>query len=338
MAGAAISRTLVLVVFAFATSGCLFFPTEHPVHTYGNARRIVTGEGLNPDVPDVTIMLNAAGGDAIDVYSPGSDADRIRIAEAAAAALGVEGALAEENEYLSDTATVQLGDRLLRRDGDDWRLSFDSAPLLPIIEDEGYDGFNLIVCHPQVETATIASRPADYGVEDIECFNGRGWEVVDEPVSVSLTLMPDAGDYLLFVAVTLLAIVLLSALAWFVGSKLREGPFRRRTPPAVAVGLIVGLIAIGGIASTFGIAASELGPSDNLALAEDLTAGLYALSAALPALAGTIPGVLFTVLLVKRRPWPEEPPEYESRPWPAPPPPPPTPGSAPPPPLPGGVR
>jgi hypothetical protein len=41
-------------------------------------------------------------------------------------------------------------------------------------------------------------------------------------------LSPDDGKYLAYAAGVLLGVVLLSALAWFIGTKLREGPFRRR--------------------------------------------------------------------------------------------------------------
>jgi hypothetical protein len=142
------------------------------------------------------------------------------------------------------------------------------------------------------------------------------------------------NDYLIFVAAVLLGVLVLSALAWLVGSRLREGPFRRRNAGAVALGLVVGTFVIAGVSVAIGTTAADLGPSDNLALAKDLGVGLTALSAGIPALVGVIPGVLFMVLLVKRRPWPDEPSHREAMPWPAPPPPPSEPGTTPPPPLP----
>jgi hypothetical protein len=92
-----------------------------------------------------------------------------------------------------------------------------------------------------------------------------------------------------------------------------------------------------GVASTVALIGVDLGPSDNLALAKDLDAGSYALSALFPALLGIIPGLIFMILLVKRRPWPDEP-AREQRPWPAPPPPAGPPGAPPPPPISWGSR
>src|SRR6266542_1361274 len=42
-------------------------------------------------VPEVDVILNAAGGDAVDVYLPDQASKRFRIAEAAAALLGANG-------------------------------------------------------------------------------------------------------------------------------------------------------------------------------------------------------------------------------------------------------
>jgi hypothetical protein len=183
-----------------------------------------------------------------------------------------------------------------------------------------------------VEARVGSSRAADFDAAYAGCLNGLGWEVLDEsPVTVSLSMLPEVTDYLIFVAATLLGILLLTALAWLLGNRLREGPFRRRNAGAVALGIVAGLIAIGVLAAATGTLAAEAGPSDNLALAKNLGAGPVALSAGIPALVGAIPGVLFMVLLMKRRPWPEDPLPHGTMPWPAPPPPPASPESIPPP-------
>jgi hypothetical protein len=134
-----------------------------------------------------------------------------------------------------------------------------------------------------------------------------------------------------------LAVVLFGAIAWFVGDALRRGPFRRRNAASVAVGLIAGIIVSGaGLGAIAGVGAA-LGPADNLALAQDLNTGLHALSVLIPTLLGAIPGIIFAALVVRKRPWPDEPEPEARRVWPAPPPP----GGAgppPPPPIPFGVR
>jgi hypothetical protein len=134
-----------------------------------------------------------------------------------------------------------------------------------------------------------------------------------------------------------LGTVVLGGVSWFVGDRLRRGPFRRRNAVSVAIGLIAGgFLAVAAMGSTIGIGVG-LGPADNLALAKDLPQGAYGGSVAGPAVLALIPGVLLAILLVRKRPWPAEPVPEEWRPWPVPPPPGSTPG-APPPPLPGVRR
>ncbi len=300
-----------------------FFPTENPVSTYKNFRSLVESGGVNEDLPAVSIVLNAAGGDAVEVYTEAAEGTRITIAEDAAEWLGVDFVIAEPDLLDDNVATAQLEQRLVKRQGDEWVMSFDTDGLLPIVHDAGYEGANLIICHPNVDARFTSSRPPDFDAADVGCFGGRGWEVLDEePVTVSLRLLPEVNDYLIFVAAVLLGLLVLSAIAWLVGSRLREGPFRRRNAGAVALGLVVGAFVIAGVSITTGTSAADLGPSDNLAMAKDLGVGLYALSAAIPALVATIPGLLFVMLLARRRPWPDEPPRREAMPWPAPPPPP----------------
>lgn len=319
-------------VLVLALPACGFpFSSEGPGTTYRNLE-----DDLDPDfkehLPAVSIVINAAGGDAVDVYSEGSEGTRITMAEDAAEWLGADLAIAEPHLFFDDVATAQLDQRLVTRQGNAWVLRFNTEALLPIVHDAGYEGANLFICHPSVETRVDSSRAPDFDAAYAGCLNGVGWEVLDErPVTVSLSMLPEVTDYLIFVAATLLSILLLTALAWVLGNRLREGPYRRRNAGAVALGIVSGLFAIGVLAAATGIIAAEAGPSDNLALARNLGVGPVALSAGIPALVGAVPGLLFMVLLVKQRPWPEDPLPRGTMPWPAPPPPPLAPGSSPPP-------
>ncbi len=320
------------VALGVLVPSCLFVPGNNPVDAYRSARRLAEFDEVDPRIPHITIVLHAFREDAIDVYSPGSEEEQIFIAEAAAASFGESFPVAEPNFFEDNRADVQLGHRLLKREGDLYTLTVPTQGLQAAVESREYSGFDLLICPPNAEAVFLASRPPDFEA----CINGRAWEVGDERLTVTVTVRPRTAHYLIFVASVILGLVLLGALAWFVGSRLREGPFRNRTSSAVALGLIVGVLAGGGVAWSIASAAMQLGPSDNIALSKDLGVGLYALSAALPALAGAIPGLIFLILLVKRRPWPDQlRPELPAFP---PPPPPGGPGSSPPPPLPFGGR
>ena len=323
----------IAVASFLGLSSCVFLPTSNPVSTYKDIRETIRSAGGNLDLPDVTITLNAAGDDAIDVYTEGTEDKRIYIAEAVGDRLGEEYSFAIPDYLDENVASVQLDRRLLQPRGDSWSFAFDTAAIQQAVAYGGYDSFNLIVCHPAVATEISATRPPDFDA----CFNGAGWVVDATAINISVEARPEVTHYLGFVAGVFLGVVLLGALAWVIGTRLRTGPFRRRTPGAVALGLIAGGIVIVGVASTIGFASADLGPSDNLALAEDLRVGLYALSAGAPALIGGIPGLIFMVLLVKKRPWPDEP-AAEARPWPAPPPPTGPPSAPPPPPISWGSR
>lgn len=316
-------------------SSCLSF---FPVDAFRTIDTI-NGQQLGLNLPEVDIVLNAAGGDAIDVYFDGPASARFEIAEGAARWLGAPGAPAFESDYLEDTVTVQLDRRLAERRGDLWTLTFDTSVLQQIVQNAGFEGVYLFVCHPTVETRLGTSQPPDYGLDGSPCSSqGFGWLIVDDPVRATVTMTPDVADFLAFIAAVVLCLVLVGALAGFVGNTLRRTTFRRRSPAAVAIGLIAGgmlsVFFIGGIAMT----AVIFGPADNLALAKDLGAGLYAASVGGPAILGAIPGVILAVLLVRRRRGDEQPAERTFTSWPAPPPPGGTSRPPPPPPLPWGVR
>jgi hypothetical protein len=260
-----------------------------------------------PSFPQIAIVLQAAGGDAVDVYFAGGDPlDRSHVAELVAQWLGVDPSLAELNDFHADAASIQLDRRLARRAGDRFVLALDTAAFQESLSTDGRAGFELVVCHAGVETRFRASRPAD---EPYACdLRGRAWNVGvgSEPLRVEIALLPDAADYLLFVAALALGLVVLSALAWLTGDRLRRGPFRQRSAASVAIGLVGGgLLTIGLGAAAAGIAI-DAGPADNLVMARDYGPATYAGAVALPALVSTLPGIVFASLLARRRPWPEE--------------------------------
>ncbi|MGH2784982.1 MAG: hypothetical protein ACRDJ1_06955, partial [Actinomycetota bacterium] len=263
-------------------------------------------------------------------YLQGASSDRRQIAEATAAWLGFPGRIAHEDEFFPDTATVDLGKRLIEPgDGDEWVLDLDTSRLMSLVRGAGYGEAVLTVCTPAVETRLRASRPPDIDLLDTVCdLEGFGWTLLaaDEPLRIRATLIPEPADYLAYAAGTLLGSILLGALAWWIGDRLRRGPFRRRSGASVAIGLIGGgFAAIGSAALTAAIGATA-GPADNLALSRDLTLGGFVQSVLYPALIAAAPGIIFTLMLVRRRPWAEEdaPPPMSMS----------TPGSAGPPPLP----
>jgi len=327
--GAAAATALVSI------QGCIFFFPQNAVRSMSglkNLERQLT-QAPNSNLPEIDVILNAAGGDAVSVFLEGSASARFRIAEAAAEWLGAVGAPASADAYDPDVATVQLDRRLVTRSGDAWTLTLETSTMQSAVENEGFEGFDLFVCHPAVETRIDASRRPDYPGDVDVCYRGYGWAVVGEPLRASVRMLPDTADYLRYLAGVVLGVVLLSALAWFIGDRLRRGPFRRRSPAPVAIGLLAGsMVAVVGFGAAVGVGAGA-GPADNLALAKDLGVGPLAAAVGLPGLAGVIPGVIFAILLVRKRPWADEPPAEEWRPWPVPPPPGP-PGAEPPPPLP----
>jgi len=333
-----VALTALVAALLLSLQGCVFF-IPNSIRAFNELRKI-QDQALPgvPAGPEIDIVLAASGGDAIDVFFPRAGRqERFLIAVAAAEWLRVGDALPVQNEFDPDVVTVQLDRRLPSRVGAHLVLTLETGTLQRMMRRQGYTGFHLFVCHPAVETRYRASRAHDYPEGAGYCFHGGGWRVSDDGLQVSVTMLPDTVDYLRFLAGVVLGIVLFGSLAWFVGDKLRRGPFRHRGPGAVALGLIAGAGAsVAGLGATVGVAAAA-GPADNLALAKDLGVGMYALSVALPGLAAMIPGVVFATLLMRKRPWPaEEPPEiYRS--WPAPPPP----GGSegrPPPPIPYGVR
>ena len=326
-------------VLLLSLQGCVFFlPNSYRAFTQlRKVQNQVNKNSLAQGAPEVQIVLNAAGGDAINVYLPNAASKRFRIAEAAATWLGASGTPPAEDTFEPDTATVQLHRRLVTRSADGWTTTLETGELQRAVSGEGYEGFDLFVCHPAIETRFNATRPPDYGEGDTTCLRGVGWIVDDNPLKVGVAMLPRSIDYFRFLAGAVLGLVLFGGLAWFVGNALRHGSFRRRSPGAVALGLVAGgLAAAGGVVAVAAVGGAA-GPGDNLALAKDLPVGLYALAIGLPALAGAIPGIIFAMLLVRRRPWPDEPEPEQLRQWPAPPPPG---GAGPPspPPLPWGVR
>jgi hypothetical protein len=335
---ARIAAVSAAVLSLLSLQGCLFFVIPDAIRGFNEASQQSDVSQQQPEGPDIEIIINASGGDAVKVYYEGSASDRFKIAEGAAAWLGAPGYPATDDIYETDTAVVQLNRRLVTRAGDAWTLQLDTRTLQDTFPDETMDVFGLFVCHPIVEVRVEGSRQPDFFDEDASsyCYHGDGWLVDrDLPVAATFTLLPDAADYLRYAAGLALGIVVLFGLAWFVGDRLRRGPFRRRNAVAVAIGLIAGgFVSFGALGVAVAVGAG-LGPADNLALAEDLSAAATAGLVAAPALVALIPGMVFATLLVRRRPWREGATSEELRPWAWPPPPPPGgPGATPPPPPP----
>lgn len=274
----------------------------------GSIRPIDTLEQV--DGPEIDLYIRSHGEDTIEVYLDGSASDRRQIAEATAAWLGFSGRIAHENEFFPDTATVELGDRLIEPGvGDEWVLDLDTGRLLSLLRTTGYDEASLVLCTPSVETRLRVSRPPDIDLFGTVCeFHGIGWTIssADQPLRVRATFLPEPAHYLAYAAGTLLGSILIGALAWWLGDRLRRGPFRRRSGASVAIGLIGGGIAAIGLAAlTAGIGAVA-GPADNLALSRDLTVGGFVQATLYPALIAAGPGIIFMLMLVRRRPWSDE--------------------------------
>lgn len=321
---------LLLAAFAFVLPSCIFIPRD-PATRY---RDFLTElDRTDSTIPHITIQLHAFGDDAIDVYTDGTEESRLSIAEATARALGEEFPVAEPSYFEDNIASVQLSRHLPARADETWTLTLTTSTLSEAVDDEGYSRFDLLICPPHVETRFSADVPPDFEA----CLNGRAWEVGAEAITITMTMRPQTEHYLVYIAATLIGLVLLGGLAWFVGSRLREGPFRYRSSSAVAVGIIGGVAAIAAVTTTIVSAGAGLGPADNLALAKNLGVGSYILSVGAPAALALIPGLIFMILLVKKRPWPDEliP---EIRTWPAPPPPTRPPTTPPPPPISWGSR
>ena len=336
------SRRRVAAIGAFALllsiQGCVFLLPDS-IRAASEFRNVLDelDQSLQIDGPEIDVVLNAATGDAITVFLPNEASKRFKIAEQVASALGVASPIAEQDAFEPDTATVQLDRRLPTRDGEKLTFNLDTAPISEIVHNEGYTGYYLFLCHPVVKAQLDSDVPQDLVGPDSFCYHGGGWTITDEDFHASLTLLPDVSRYFAWLAGVILGLVMLGALAWFVGDQLRRGPFRRRNPAAVALGLIVGILLALFLPGVVAATGAAVGPVDNLAVAKDLGVGMYALATALPALAAVFPGITFLVLLVRRRPWPDEPDPHTFPGWPVPPPPGP-PGSPPPPPIPSGVR
>ena len=287
-----------------------------------------------PAEPEIDIWLNGAGGDSIDVWYGGPSSERFEIAEGVAAWLGAPNAIARESDYLQDTATAQVTGHFAQERGDVWEFRVNTKGLREAIAASGVGAATLVICYPLVDASVASSVPPDLGFDEIVCdFDGRGWHIAasGEDFDIGVTLRPDPAVYLTYAASVLLAVVLLGALAWWLGDTLRRGPFRQRNAVSVVIGLVAGgfTIVLGGaFAATAGIAS---GAGDNLALARHLTSGGLAMVVAFPALIATAPGIVFGTLLVRRRPWADE--DEPARPVPHGPPPD---GGVAPPPLPWG--
>ena len=329
-----------VLALLMSIQGCVFIVPDS-IRAVSEFRRFAEtiDESLQLVGPEIDIIINASGGDAISVFLPDRASTRFTLAENIAGLFGVVQPIAEEDLLEPDTATVQLDRRLVTREENAWRLSFDTTRISSIVRNQGFDGYYLFVCHPAVKGRLESSVPQDIVGIDSFCYHGGGWTVVDREVEAELTLLPETSHYLGYLAGVILGVVLFGGIAWLVGDKLRRGPFRRRNAGAVALGLIVGtllsVVSLGVVAAV----GAGVGPADNLALAKDLSSELYAASVGLPAISAVIPGIIFAVLLVRRRPWRDEPEPSAFPAWPAVPPPPPGgPGSPPPPPIPSGVR
>lgn len=258
--------------------------------------------------PEIDLLINASGDDSIDVFLDGPSSDRRRIAEGVAAWLGFPRAIAHEHDLYPDTSTVAIEGRLIEPGADDeWVLDLDATGLARVLVTTGYIEGSLVICTPVVETRIRASEPSDLDLFDTVCErSGRGWTIRPYggavPPRILITLLPDTAHYLAYAAGVLLGTVLLGALAWWLASKLLNGPFRSRSAASVAIGLIAGGIAAIGLAAATAGAGALAGPADNLALARNLAVGGYASSLLFPALVASAPGILFATMLVRRRP------------------------------------
>ena len=260
--------------------------------------------------PQITIFVRSHGGDAVEVYLEGSASDRRAIAEGVAAWLGFQDRIAHEHPFFEDVSTVDIGERIIEAGSDDeWVLVVNTSRLNVLLRSIGYREAALVFCTPAVETQLGASRPADLRYEIPPCDAGNhGWALLtsESPLSVRMTFLPEPADYLAYAAAVLLGVLLSGTLSWWIGDRLRRGPFRRRSAASVAIGLIGGAFATIGLAVVTGVAGALAGPADNLALARDLTASGYASSVLWPALIATAPGIIFATLLARRRPWADE--------------------------------
>lgn len=262
-----------------------------------------------PSVPEVDLWLNGSGGDAIDVWWNAWAPERLEVAEGVARWLGVANPIALDNELLSDTASVQLDRRLATMHGSDWVFDVETTGLASVLEGAKQPVATLVICTPKVDPSFVGGREPDLAFDEVSCdFDGRGWNVAasDSPLAIRVTMRPDAGDYLTFAAAVLLGVVLLGALAWWVGDRLRRGPFRRRNGASVAIGLIAGVFSAFALAGAVVSAASFSGAADNLALARDMTLGGEVSSVAFPALIAAVPGIVFATLLIRQRRWSDE--------------------------------
>lgn len=327
---------LALAGLTLATS-CLFSGPD----TFRAIDRSSTDRtpNIGPAFLDVTLVITASGGDAVDVSFPGSIVTRRRIAEIVASWLELGSPQIEENDLVEDVTTIRdrSSKRLIRKARSGWSLTLDTQPLQQGLRLEGESGFNLEICHPAVAATLHATRAPDYdalGSSNLSCVDGFGWSIrTDDPTfRVTVLLLPKTSFYVAYVAGSIVGMALLSAAAWSLGRRLRRGPFRRRNAAAVAIGLVAGGMAAAGFAFAVAMSGALFGPADNLALAKDLGVGMYVAFVALPGLFGTIPGIVFATLLVFRRPWPDEEMGDAPRPWGASSPPPA------PPPLPWGGR
>ena len=314
---AGLGSALLLVV----VTGCAPFLLPEVLRTAPRLRSGDQSQNIGPDYPEIDLNINASGADSIDVYFDGPRSTRFNIAQEAAHWLGATQTPVTDSDFEPDVATVQLDTRLIRRSGDVWVASFDTALLHEGVEAHGYDTVFLFVCHPAVRTIVRTSRQPDFAPQDTYCIHGVGFVVDSEAVQISMTLLPKTADYLGYVGGVILGVVLLAALAWFVGDKLRRTVFRRRSPAAVVIGMGAALFAGSGAVIATAVLGAVAGPADNLALAKDLGAPAYAGSIAGPSLLGLLPAIIFAVLMVKRRPWRDDPIDTTPRPWPAPPPP-----------------
>lgn len=261
-----------------------------------------------PSSPEIDLWIDGPDNDSIDVYLDGPAAVRGDIAEGVAAWLGFPGAIAHDSEYTPGLSTVYLDSRLTRPGADDtWVLEFETTAMQRVLESTGYRAATLVICTPPVATRIRTTRNPTLGTFDTVCFqNGRGWTVRTsdaEPLRVRMTLVPKTAHYLAYAAGVLLGTVLLGALAWWIGDRLRHGPFLVRSAAAVAIGLIGGGFAAAGLGIVALGIGGAAGPADNLALARDFTGGGFAASIIFPGLIASAPGLIFGALLTRRRPW-----------------------------------
>jgi hypothetical protein len=319
-----IARIGAGIALLLTLQGCIVFPLNG-----FRSLRVARDRG----VPVVEVVINAAGGDAVSVETQGDDPERIRLAEAAAGALGASGYFATEDLFRPNTAVVRLNRRLVSPSEDRWTLRFETGQITTAMLAEGYRSYDLYVCHPSVEARFDASRSPDLPAFG-HCRQGEGWSIGGDDLLIGIELEPKSSHYFVFLAAVLLASVVLSALAWVSVDRLRRGPFRRRTAASIALGVVAGILVAGIDAGTVANIGATLGPAHNLALTRDL--GLAALVGvvAAPAAVAAVPGLIVAALLLRKRPWGEEEVPAEWKPWPEPPPPGSTTAAPPPPPMP----